>query len=77
MTVKQLIDALDGYNPSAKVRIAFQPNHPIQAPIDSVISLRECDPDEDEDDGEDGDLDDVWIVSGDVNGYITGRLWNT
>lgn len=75
MTVKQLIRALKDCKPEAEVHLAFQPTYPLKASIGNVVTLRDFE-EEEEDDDEEGDLDDVWLVSGDEDGYASKKLWD-
>lgn len=39
MTVAELIDLLDGYEPDTEVRLAFQPKWPFEYTIGEVVSM--------------------------------------
>lgn len=36
MTVAQLMEILEEMDPNAEVKIAYQPNYPMEAPVDTV-----------------------------------------
>ena len=36
MKVEQLIEFLEEMDPDAEVRVAYQPNYPISAPVDTI-----------------------------------------
>lgn len=91
MTVAELIEALESYEPEAEVRIATQPNWPLQFHVAKVAMVEtgtcpdhgrelclECgDPDDWDDNEEAGKA--VFIVTGehpDDSPYISSKLWN-
>lgn len=68
MTVGQLRGMLEGLKEDAEVRVAFQPQYPLQSSIrgvctsDDLAALDDEDAMSRRDDGDGGDL--VWIVEG-------------
>jgi hypothetical protein len=55
MTVEELIGILEGFEPTATVRIAQQPNYPLQTSVSDVVEVEMptctiCDDDEDDED---------------------------
>lgn len=76
MTVRELIEMLQGYEPDREVRIAYQPNHPLQSSIENVLTIKECPrPSADLDDEDDEDEGVVFIVSGAAFGHTTSSFW--
>lgn len=89
-TIRELIDALEEQaelvGDDAEVRIAHQPNWPLELTIARVVSsedmARAYDPDDPdcEDQDEPGSEDDeaepvVWLTEGQQLGYASKRLW--
>jgi hypothetical protein len=58
MTVQDLIDTLEGLDPEAQVRLAFQPSHPMQYTIGDVVEV---------DDDDEGDVA-VFLAEGSAPG---------
>jgi hypothetical protein len=77
MTVQDLIDSLSGYELDAEVRIAYQPNYPLECGVAGAIANHEIDVPEEEatpsqpDEGQEV----VWITAGNDIGYASARLW--
>lgn len=79
MTVRQLIRALEQCKQDSQVHLAFQPNHPLKAGIHGIVTLRDFEDDMDDDDpdfDDDENLDDVWLVASQLDGYAPGKLWD-
>ena len=77
MTVKEMIEILEQLPPTDEVRIAYQPNYPLQCAVSCVTPLT-GDLDgilDDEDDVRDEDK--VWIASGSptASGYAPREAW--
>jgi hypothetical protein len=79
MTVSNLIGILENYGPDMEVRIAEQPNRPleyhIQDAIDSIADDDDCDEDENEV-GKKHGIKVVYIVEGRQIGYLVGKARN-
>ena len=39
MTVRDILNALDGLDPETEVRFAFQPNYPLEYSIDGIVEV--------------------------------------
>lgn len=39
MTVRDILNALDGLDPETEVRFAFQPNYPLEYSIDDIVEV--------------------------------------
>ena len=64
MTVGQLIEMLQDYDPAAEIRLATQPNYPLESSVRGVVS-------NDDMAATHGDADEniVWITEGSQIGY--------
>lgn len=65
MTVKELKKELDYFDDEQEVRLATQPNYPLEYGIDSVV--------ENEDEDSNGVV--VYIREGNQKGYYGGTKW--
>ena len=75
MTVRELIETLEQYNGDLEVRLATQPNYPLQSTICNVASLHEVQDYPEEDDF----VDVVYITEGGQchdNPYAPRGLWS-
>lgn len=66
MTVRELIEELEGMNPEAEVRFASQPSWPFEYSVASVVGI-----------SEDGDLTEsetVYLVEGSQIGYLPDEV---
>lgn len=61
MTVQDLIDFLEGCDPEAEVRIAFQPSYPMKYEVEDVAEVRYSDEAA------------VYIASGNQLGYLSSK----
>ena len=82
MKVCDLIEMLSDYDPECEVRIAIQPNYPMEYSIDSVISTDDVKDDEDyanEDCKEQSDVVEelpiVYLTEGQWISYSRKDLW--
>ncbi len=77
MTVRELIELLEDYDETMEVRIAHQPNYPLESSIAGVASAREAveaaDPEADENSVEIPNV--VYIAEGRQLGYGDRRIW--
>ena len=77
MKVNELIKALSNMPEDAEVRMAYQPNYPLQVSVGAVTDLTQG-----YEDDEDGVMDDedkvVWIASGSAtaSGYAPSLAWH-
>jgi predicted DNA-binding transcriptional regulator YafY len=78
MTVAELIARLEEMDPDAVVRIATQPNYPLQAYLYRVVEVDLAD--DEEEDGEEGTV--VYLAEGDqhysspyLTGHATDACW--
>jgi hypothetical protein len=78
MTVQDLIELLQEYNPDARVVLAYQSHYPLEHELRGLTTrheLVEADADDDADSHEDDDLDDVILVDGEFLGYGSRAAW--
>jgi hypothetical protein len=88
MTVRDLMNALEGLNPDATIEVQQQPNYPLRGELLGVctdLELKQAAADEeDEDDGrvpgagveDDEELETVYLVSGAATEYGDREAWN-
>ena len=60
MTVQELIDVLKDFDPNAKVRMAEQPNYPLEYGIDVIAEYEGI----------------VYICEGRQIGYLSSEVWD-
>lgn len=84
-TVRELIDELENFPDDAEVRLAFQPNHPLQYQIGGIKSLNELKEDDENEaaesvNGQNGGKteapDVVYLLEGSNEGYGSRKLWD-
>ncbi len=68
MTVRELIEELEGMNPEAEVRFASQPSWPFEYSVAAVVGFSE----DDEDDRTEAET--VYLVEGNQIGYLPGEV---
>lgn len=68
MTVRELIEELEGMNPEAEVRFASQPSWPFEYSVSGVVGIST----DDEDDRTDAET--VYLVEGTQIGYLPGEV---
>lgn len=68
MTVRELIEELEGMNPEAEVRFASQPSWPFEYSVSGVVGINT----DDEDDRTDAET--VYLVEGTQIGYLPGEV---
>lgn len=68
MTVRELIEELEGMNPEAEVRFASQPSWPFEYSVAAVVGVSE----DDEDDRTEAET--VYLVEGNQIGYLPGEV---
>lgn len=74
MTVTELKELLEEYPDELEVRIALQPNYPLESNVAGVVALADL---EDEDDEPvDPDDDCLYILEGSQIGYARSGLWS-
>lgn len=65
MNVAELLDLLQDVDPEAEVRLATQPNYPLEAWV-AGVSVGDTGPEE---------AEVVWILEGGSEGYASRELW--
>ena len=76
MTVRELIDILEGFDGDMEVRIAEQPNWPFEYSIAGIAEFNPNEDDWDDEDEEENNKSFVYIVEGRQLGYISNTLWD-
>jgi len=78
MTVEELIQLLERFDPDAEVKIASQPSEPIAYDIEYVVDTRDI-PVEDEEDLKEieGGPMVVYVVPGDEVGQAPREIWDS
>jgi hypothetical protein len=69
MTVAELIEVLEGYNPDSEVRLASQPKWPFEYSVSNVVSAMS---DENDGDRDPDALAVVYIAEGTQIDYLNG-----
>jgi hypothetical protein len=79
MTVKELIETLEAYNPTAKVELLIQPNYPLRVTLAGLTSDTDIANDDesqpDEEFIEHGEETTVYLLEGGHLGYGPRAAW--
>lgn len=75
MTVQELIDMLEGVDPDMEVRLAFQPNYPMEYTVAGVTQTPP-EPEEEQDPRAEPQAPVVYLLEGAWAGYASRDLWN-
>lgn len=79
MRVRELLDALEDVDPNAEVRLAFQPNYPLEYSLDNVVTsedVRQYDADPKDNGDENDEAEDVvWLTVGSQLGYLQANVF--
>jgi len=76
MTIRELIELLEQYDDDREVRLATQPNYPLEYTVGGVVGTEEIADDPDEDIVDADDDGPVWVVEGSQLGYASKALWD-
>jgi hypothetical protein len=67
MTVGELKELLEGADPEAQVRLATQPNYPLEARVSGLAFSEDLE--------EAPEQPTVWVLEGSSMGYASKELW--